>query len=117
MRRFISPLNLPRQWDLGNKGPADFHFAPRFIASIKSRRTDDLSVLSINRNQSARFQRVPEELPEYILAVTIAIRMLLPNQRIGSYSVKLSKIQLTEITSYAVASTDLSTTGRTSTVP
>src|SRR5205823_5330695 len=50
-----------------------------------SRRADCFPRLSVNNHEPpARFHRLPEELPKRLLPVSIAGRVLLPDQRIRS---------------------------------
>jgi len=58
-----------------------------------ARRPDDPAIFEINGDQCAPgFQGQAEEFPENLLLVTVFRRMLFPNERIGSYCVKVGKI-------------------------
>ena len=54
------------------------------VVAIEPRGSDDLLTLCIYDDKgSAAFQRFSEEDFEYILLVTIALRMLFPDERVG----------------------------------
>ena len=51
---------------------------------MESRRSDDLLSLRVNHDKrSAGFERVFEENLEYIFLVTVVLRMLFPDERVG----------------------------------
>jgi len=77
----------------GQKRPADFDLAFSLVVSAESRRPDDPAVLRIhNQERTAGFHPTAEELPEHRLLIAVAGRVLLPNERIRSYRVKVVKI-------------------------
>jgi hypothetical protein len=60
---------------------------------VESRRPDDPAILGIHGDQrSTGFQGLAEESLENLFLVTVFDRMLLPDERIGSYRVKALKI-------------------------
>ena len=60
---------------------------------MESRRPDDPAIFGINGDQcSPGIQGLAEKSPENLFLVTVVGWMLFPNERIGSYSVKLMKI-------------------------
>ena len=70
----------------GKKGPTDFNFSFLEVQSEVPRRTDSPLSLPVDDNKGTpRFQRLPEKLVEHLFLVTIAGRMLLPNQRVRSH--------------------------------
>ena len=83
---------MPPQWDLA-KRPTNFDLAFFLVVSVESRRPDDSAIFAISGDQSSPgFQGLAEKSLEDFFLVTVVGRMLLPNERIGSYSVKLMKI-------------------------
>jgi len=60
---------------------------------VESRRSDDPAIFAINGDEcSPGFQGLAEKSFENLFLVTVVGRMLFPNERIGSYSVKLMEV-------------------------
>src|SRR5438874_13816423 len=75
------------------KCPAYFDFRFLGIITIKPCRPDNLVGGVIDHDKrAAGFKRFSEEHPEYVCLVTIALRMLFPNQRIRCDSKKIVPI-------------------------
>ncbi len=77
----------------GQKRPTDFDLVFLFVISVESRRSDDFPSGRVDGDQrTAGFQRVAEVVFKNLSLVTVADRMLFPNQRIGSGREKFIEI-------------------------
>src|SRR5439155_3872227 len=75
------------------KRPSNFDLRFLRIIPVEPRRPDDSLILFIDHNERATgFQCIFEENSEHIFPVTIALRMLLPNERIRRDRKKLAPI-------------------------
>src|SRR6266436_8433722 len=66
------------------KSPSNFNLGFSRVVAMKPGGSDDLLILLINNDKrSAGFQRLFEEHFKNVLLVAIALRMLLPDERVG----------------------------------
>src|SRR5207248_5695759 len=73
--------------------PTDFDLALSLVVAVEPRRSDYLPSLRIRREQcTARLQRLLKEHPEHWLLIAVVAGVLLPDERVCSYSVQGMKI-------------------------
>src|ERR1700683_358315 len=66
------------------KRPADLNFAVSLVVFVVARRADRLPCLGVeDEKRSARLQSAAKIFAENVLLVAVALRMLLPDQRVG----------------------------------
>src|SRR5262245_22629417 len=71
------------------KRPTDLDLARRLVEAGVARGANHITILGINCGErSAGLHSLAEELAEYFILVTIAGRMLLPDERVGSNGVE-----------------------------
>src|SRR5438876_2601296 len=65
------------------KRPSDFNLGFLWIITVESRRSDDVLRLCVDYDKrSAGFQRFSEKNLKYLILVSIALRMLFPDERV-----------------------------------